>query len=270
MAKNPELYGLDKLVPSPAVIYDTIPVSYSIDMRLVADVTGVSVQEIVALNPALLRLTTPRDTSFDLHIPPGTTSLFNDRLKDIPEDRRSSWRFHVVKTGETLDGIATALHAHAADIADTNGITQQDPMSVGDELVVPVQSVTVAARPQRYTVRRGDTLVTVADRFNVSVEELRSWNPLAKSGLRPGKSIYVAEPLRLGPSSRARGRGGRGRKGRAGKGGGSSRASSRGGRASSRATSSKSAAHGKSHASATASHTPSGGKTGHAKHKAAR
>ncbi len=44
MAKNPERYGLDKLVPSPPVIYDTVPVDYAIDVRLVADVTDVSVQ----------------------------------------------------------------------------------------------------------------------------------------------------------------------------------------------------------------------------------
>ena len=204
MAKNPEVYGLDKLVPSPAVIYDTVQTNYAIDMRLVADVTGSSVSELVALNPALLRLSTPRDISFDLHIPPGTKSLYADRLKDIPEERRASWRFHVVKPGETLDGIAAALHAHASDIAATNGITSTDPMSVDDELVVPVQSVSAMAAPQRYTWHTGDTLLTVADRFNVSVEELRDWNSLTSSSVRTGKSIYVAEPVRLGVASHGR------------------------------------------------------------------
>jgi membrane-bound lytic murein transglycosylase D len=209
MAKNPEKYGLDKLVPSPAVIYDTVSTSYSIDVRLVADVTNATVSEIVALNPALLRLETPPDTSFDLHIPPGTKDLFNERLKDIPQDRRASWRFHVVKPGESLDGIASSLHARVADIADSNGITPQDPMAVGDELVVPIQTVATAAHPQRYTVRRGDTLVTVADSFNVSVEQLRSWNALSSSSLRPGRTLYVAEPIRRAVSGRSRKRGGR-------------------------------------------------------------
>ena len=158
-------------MPSPAVIYDTVSTSYAIDVRLVADVTGVSVQEIVALNPALLRLTTPRDISFDLHMPPGTKQLYAERLKDIPEDRRASWRFHIVKPGETVDSIATTLHAHAADIVDTNGITQADPMAVDDELVIPIQNAaSMPAHPQRYTLRRGDTLITVADSFNVTVK----------------------------------------------------------------------------------------------------
>ena len=206
MAKNPERYGLDKLVPSPPVIYDTVHTDYAIDLRLVADVTGASVQELVELNPSMLRLSTPPDIEFDLHIPPGTKDLFADRLKDIPDDRRASWRFHVVKAGETLESIAAALHSKVADIARTNGITPQDPMGVDDELVVPVQSVTSLSSPQRYTVRAGDSLVTVADRFNVTTEELRKWNALSTSSIKPGRVLYVAEPVRLGPSVRARGR----------------------------------------------------------------
>jgi membrane-bound lytic murein transglycosylase D len=256
MAKNPEKYGLDKLVPSPPVIYDTVSTSYSIDVRLVADVTNATVPEIVALNPALLRLATPPDMSFDLHIPPGTKDLFNERLKDIPEDRRASWRFHVVRSGETLDGIASSLHARVADIADSNGITQQDPMAVGDELVVPIQAVASAAHPQRYTVRRGDTLVTVADSFNVSVEQLRSWNALSSSSLRPGRTLYVAEPIRLAVSGRSRKRGGR-CKGCAGSGSRrSSHASSASSGSSSKTSraSEKASAHAPAHAGAASAH----------------
>ena len=206
MAKNPERYGLDRLVPSPPVIYDTVHTDYAIDLRLVADVTGASVQELVELNPSMLRLSTPPDIEFDLHIPPGTKELYADRLKDIPDDRRASWRFHVVKSGETLEGIASALHSKVADIARTNGITPQDSMGADDELVVPVQSVAGISKPQRYTVRAGDSLVTVADRFNVTTEELRKWNALSTSSVKPRRVLYVAEPVRLGPSVRTRGR----------------------------------------------------------------
>ncbi len=211
MAKNPERYGLNKLVPSPPVIYDTVPTEYSIDMRLVSDVTDVSVQEIVALNPSLLRLTTPRDISFDLHIPPGTKDLYTERLKAIPEDKRGSWRFHVVKSGETLESVATTLHSHTADIAAASGLAVGDEVADGDELVVPVASVSTGIHPARYTVAREDTLVTVADRFNVSVEELRRWNHLSSTGLSRGRTLAVAEPVRLAPTAHLRGRGSRGR-----------------------------------------------------------
>jgi membrane-bound lytic murein transglycosylase D len=212
MAKNPEQYGLDKVVPDTAVVSDTVTVDYAIDLRLVADVTNSSLLEIVALNPSLLRMTTPRDMSFDLHLPVGTLDVFTTRIKEIPEDKRASWRFHVVRNGETLDGISAAMHAHASDIARTNGLEADSGVDTGDELVIPVAGAVASAGPQRYAVRRGDTLITVADRFGVSVEELRRWNHLSSNVVKPGSSLAVVAPVKLAPVTHVRSRAARGKK----------------------------------------------------------
>ncbi len=206
MAKNPERYGLDKLTPSPPVIYDTISTDYGIDLQLVADLTDVSVSEIVALNPSLLRLATPNDTPFDLHIPPGTKDVYNERLKEVPVDRRGSWRFHVARQGETLESIAATLHAHAEEIAEVNGFAPGTAVETGDELVIPVATAASVSRPQRYTPRRGETLTAIADRFNITVADLRRWNHLTSNNARPGRSLEVSEPMRLRPAAYARGR----------------------------------------------------------------
>jgi membrane-bound lytic murein transglycosylase D len=208
MAKNPERYGLDKLTPASPVVSDTVTLDYTIDLRLAADVTNASLQEIVALNPSLLRMSTPHDAPFDLHIPLGTRDAYVTRIKEIPEEKRSSWRFHVVRAGESLDTIASTLHARASEIAETNGIKPGESLDEGDELVVPVATA-ASTHPARYTVRRGDTLITVADRFGVSVEELRKWNRLSSSTISPGRGITVAEPIKLAPGMRVRGKGSR-------------------------------------------------------------
>ena len=211
MAKNPEKYGLEKMVPEAPVVSDTVTTDYTIDLRLVADLTDASLPEIVALNPSLLRLRTPPDMDFDLHIPVGTKDVYAERIKAVPDDKRASWRFHNVKPGESLEGIATALHARATEIAQANGISAGESISPGDELVVPVASVSMSAsHPQHYSVRKGDTLVTIADRFNVSVEELRKWNHLSSSTVSSGRTLSVTEPLKLASSMRSRGRSSRG------------------------------------------------------------
>ena len=252
MAKNPQQYGLTDLVPDAPVLSETVTVDYAIDLKLVADLTDSSVPEIVALNPALLRLSTPRDIAYDLHLPPGTKDTFNTRLKDIPEEDRSSWRFHVVKPNETLDTIATSFRARTETVAAYNDVTQAKPIEVGDELVIPINGSASTAGQQRYTVRRGDTFVTVADRFGVSVEQLQDWND-SPSRLQPGRSIYVAEPVKLAPSVRS----GRGRARRMSTSSGSS--SSHHGSGSARASHAGGATHA-SHASgshAAASHAGS-------------
>jgi membrane-bound lytic murein transglycosylase D len=203
MAKNPRQYGLTDIVPDQPIVSDTVTTEYAISLPLVADLTNSSVPYIVALNPALLRMATPSDIPYDLHLPAGTKQTYLDRIKDIPEENRASWRFHVVRDGETLDAIATALHSHAAEIASVNEITDAKPIETGDELVVPVHA-NGGDGQQRYKTRKGDTLVTVADRFGVSVENLRAWNHLSSNKVGPGRSLYVAEPVRLAPTARGR------------------------------------------------------------------
>ena len=160
------------MVPMAPVVFDTVTTNYPIDLRLVADVTDASVQEIAALNPSLLRLRTPPEADFDLHIPVGTKDVYLDRLRSVPEEKRASWRFHTVKPGESLESIASSLHSRANEISETNNIAPGENVAPGDELVIPLAtSSSGAEHPQRYTTRRGDTLVTVADRFNVSSEK---------------------------------------------------------------------------------------------------
>jgi len=198
MAKNPQQYGLTSIVPDAPILSDEVTTSYSIDMRLVADLTNATIPEIVALNPALLRLSTPNDIPYGLHLPPGTRDMFLTRLKNIPEADRTTWRFHVVQNGETLDQIAESLHA--AEITSFNDLT--DPIEAGDELVIPIAASSRLTPGQRYTMRRNDTLVTVADRFGVTVEQLRTWNHLSSNHVAPGHSLYVVEPIRLAPATR--------------------------------------------------------------------
>ncbi len=204
MTKNPQQYGLSSVVPEAPVLSDTVTTEYALDLRLAADLTGATVAEIVALNPALLRLSTPRDISYDLHLPPGTKDVFLTRIKDIPEEDRASWRFHVVKAGETLDTVAASFHVSSSTVATYNEVTPTQPLEAGDELIIPVSSGSGSTPgQQKYTVRRGDSFVTVADRFGITAEQLREWNSGIGGHLTPGRSIYVAEPIRLAPGSRS-------------------------------------------------------------------
>jgi membrane-bound lytic murein transglycosylase D len=56
-----------------------------------------------------------------------------------------------------------------------------------------------------YTTRRGDTLVSIADRFGVSLDQLRRWNKIP-SGIKvePGRRLHVAEPAAVRRSSTTR------------------------------------------------------------------
>lgn len=204
MAKNPKQYGLEDLAPDPPVVSDTVTVDYSINLRLVADLTGTPVEQIVELNPSLLRMTTPQNTDFDLHIPAGTRDSYIKRVAEIPDDKRTSWRFHVVQAGESLETIASSFHDRTSEIIKANDLDADDPVAPGDGLVIPVSVAASLPHPLRYVIRAGDTLITIADRFNVSVEDLRRWNHLSSSRIRAKQALYVSEPVHLAPATHAR------------------------------------------------------------------
>jgi membrane-bound lytic murein transglycosylase D len=196
VANNPTQYGFEDITLDPPVLTDTVTINYSIDLRLVSDLVGAPVDEIEALNPSLLRMITPPDTSFDLHLPAGTATLFEQRAALIPEAHRTSWRYHAVAAGDTLESVAQEFRVSASDLAAVNQLSPSESIAGVEALVVPVApSAVSSARTKLYVARRGDTLVTIADRFGVSLSQLRRWNGIP-SGTRvePGRRLHVAEP----------------------------------------------------------------------------
>ena len=152
----------------------------------------------MALNPSLLRFTTPPDGSFDLHLPAGTATLFEQRVAAIPETKRGAWRYHRVAADDTLASVARAFHVNVSELAAANQMGESDSLNGIEALVVPVAPAAApSSRGTFYTTRRGDTLVSIADRFGVSLSQLRRWNSLAGIRVAPGRRLHVAEPARV-------------------------------------------------------------------------
>lgn len=196
IANHPTQYGFDDITLDPPVLTDTVTINYAVDLRLVSDLVNAPIDELMALNPSLLRMATPPDTAFDLHLPAGSAAMFEQRIAAIPASKRTSWRYHRVTADDTLASVARNYHVTVADLAAANQMGEDQSLSGMEALVVPVAPVaTPSMRTLIYTTRRGDTLVSIADRFGVSLDQLRRWNRIP-SGIRvePGRKLHVAEP----------------------------------------------------------------------------
>jgi membrane-bound lytic murein transglycosylase D len=207
MSKNPARYGLDDVKPEPAVKYDVVRVNYPVDLRLVAECVDVPVDELVDLNPSLLRRITPKDQPFDLHLPPGTKDKYETAIASIPEGKRVAWRYHKVQSGETLAGIARKYHTTERAIVQVNSL-QDDQLLADTKLIIPVSGaangrISYSRHPSRYRVHSGDTVLSVAEDFGVPPERLRRWNHLKGNALRRGRLLVVYKPLAPGEVDRA-------------------------------------------------------------------
>ncbi len=220
MAKNPAQYGLDRLVPDKPVAFDTITINYPVDLRLVAECVDASVESLRDLNPSLVRMTTPKDSPFELRLPLGTREKFEKAIAAIPQDMRVWWRYHKVAPGDTLARIAGKYRTTAKSIAEANNLEGEE-LLIDTKLIIPVTpgregksaGLRYSKRVTRYKVRKGDTVLSVADNFGVPAERVRKWNHLSGNSLRGRRVILIhraigeadAEArLRADPGARSR------------------------------------------------------------------
>jgi membrane-bound lytic murein transglycosylase D len=203
IANHPTQYGFDDVTLDPPVLTDTVTVNYSVNLRLVSDLVGAPMDELMALNPSLLRSVTPPDAPFDLHLPAGTATLFSERIAAIPEPKRSAWRYHRVAAEDSLASVAREYHVTVDELAEANHLRSSESLLGVEALVVPLAPVAAPSAHMLYTVHRGDTLVTIADRFGVSLNQLRRWNRVAGIKIAPGRRLYVAEPARAQSATRS-------------------------------------------------------------------
>ena len=209
MSKNLAQYGLDGVTPEPAEKYDVVRVNYPVDLRLVAECVDAPVDELVDLNPSLLRRTTPKDQPFDLHLPQGTRAKYEAAIAAIPEDKRVVWRYHKVQPGDTLAGIAKKYRTTERAIAQANGL-EGAALNSDAKLVIPVSGsaaalgrIVYSRYPTRYKVHTGDTVLSVAEDFGVAPDRLRRWNRLKGNKLRRGRVLVVYKPLASGEADKA-------------------------------------------------------------------
>jgi len=193
VAKDPLLYGIH-VDPDPPLTFDTVNLDHSISLRLVADATNASLDDVQALNPELVRGITPNEPGFALHVPPGTGAELKKEIAAIPLDKRTSWRLAKLEPGQTLGEVARQYHVSLASLENVNVIDAHDPVAPGTELVVPTPPSTLH-RWVAYRIRRGDTVGGVAGRFHVSVGQLREWNHLRGNEIIAGRELRIYETL---------------------------------------------------------------------------
>jgi membrane-bound lytic murein transglycosylase D len=198
IAKDPEKYGFTETLESP-IKFDSISVDYTVDLRLVAECSGASLEEIKLLNPELVRMTTPaRVSSYDIRVPAGKKDVFLAEIASIPEEKRITWRKHEVKPGETLNSIASLYRTSASSISAANSFDSNMPLNEGQKVVIPIGRSSVSYPPsgstvsQYYRVRQGDTLFRIAAKTGTSVERICELNGISsRHTLRVGERLAV-------------------------------------------------------------------------------
>jgi membrane-bound lytic murein transglycosylase D len=197
MTKNLSHYGFDDVSMDDSLTFDKVTINYPVDLRLVADCVNVTPTELQQLNPSLLRLSTPKEGAFELHLPYGTKEQYQTSISAIPAGMRLWWRYPTVHSGETLASLARTYHLTTKSIAEANHLEGSE-LEADARVVIPIapskhplsENATYSRRIMRYKVRKGDTVETVAENFGVPALMVRRWNGLRGDSLH-GRTVLA-------------------------------------------------------------------------------
>lgn len=214
---DPERYGLELREIPNSPYFVQVDTGSQIDLGVVAKLTNLELDDLYNMNPGFNRWATAPQGPHRLLIPVSTKDALMEGLNDLPPEDRMQWARHQVKRGETLTRVAHNFGVEADVIRTVNKLSGTR-LRPGQNLLIPVtgRKLLVAeggrASPaevqqglkhvaqQRddnkvrvvHRVRAGETLWSIARRYDVYVGQLAKWNFMsARDTLKMGQKLLI-------------------------------------------------------------------------------
>jgi membrane-bound lytic murein transglycosylase D len=230
VARHREHYGFRDVEPAPPLAYDTVHVDGRTRLSVLAQVMGLPLEEVTALNTHLVRGAAPPGRNYPVRVPVGSRApQVAARLAALPADERllPEYReiYAVVRPGDSWWRIA---RNHGVSVRDLRARNPRvgDVIHPGMRLLVdrrvvrdgeagirvatasasasspasaPVRTASASASSvgggDTYRVRRGDTMSGIAAARGIRLADLARWNGMsAPRPLREGEVIRVTSP----------------------------------------------------------------------------
>jgi len=218
---NPEAFGIG-FEPIPNEPYFVIvPTPSAIDIRLAATFAEMSVDELIALNPAINRPMISGPHTQTLVLPADRVDAFRRNLGAYDQPL-TSWQPYTMKGGDSLDRLASKHAIALSKLKLANGITSRTKVGPGSQLLLPLKGSGVGAEPlpavfrqpvqnaprrggMVHIVKKGETLYGISRRYRVSTDSLLRWNHVGvlTTGQRlivyraPAKARKPANPVKI-------------------------------------------------------------------------
>lgn len=225
ISRDPEKYGFDSVVLDDPMEFDEVAFKGAIDLRALSKLADCTTEELKVLNPAVLK-TSARGAGdvTTLRVPRGKGEVLMGRLQEGAKLPATDLALkHRVRRGETLEGLARQYHVSAQRLALENGIGRKRPLKRGMTLTIPASLSTgpalfegddprarTAYVPERrigtpaklnaesdgegrmtVTVKKGETLASIAERHGVTVDDLKRWNHLKTGTVKRGTRLKI-------------------------------------------------------------------------------
>ncbi|HEU4952034.1 MAG TPA: LysM peptidoglycan-binding domain-containing protein [Holophagaceae bacterium] len=229
IAHHPDRYGF-QAPPETPFTYETVEVRTMTSLKVIARCAGVPEADIKALNPQLLRGSTPPG-DYDVRVPVGTALEAQRKLSGVGPKDRHGFRSYRLRRGDTLERVARRFKVDPQDLLDANrvpasafrpgrsvlipppGEAPQVPLhprsapseapAPGEGSARPLEPLPAlpadapggeAAAQGTYRAQPGDTLARIARAKGLSLGDLIRLNPEAAKRLQVGDLVRLPGP----------------------------------------------------------------------------
>jgi len=225
IAKEPEKYGFNDIDYDLPIEFETIEVPRRTSLEAVALACESSVDELTDLNRHLCRaVTPPQESNYPLRVPKGKKELVAENLPRVKTVVSTEYRTHRVEKGETLTKISRKYNLSKTTLLKANNL-QKERLTRGQHLRIPYQTTSYkllsktelakyrdtsptstegSGKPIRHTVRTGETIGSIAKRYDVQVDMIAAWNKLKDpSRIKVGQKLRIHAQQALSAPSQA-------------------------------------------------------------------
>ncbi len=142
IASNPKDFGFEAIEYQTPLSYDEVEIASPVDLVVVAECAGITLDEVKKLNPELRRWCTPPDAQrYILKIPEGSREMFMEKLASIPIEDRFTIDRYLVKKGDTFKSISGKTGIPVPVILSLNSTEKIMPLKTGSTIYLPPKNL---------------------------------------------------------------------------------------------------------------------------------
>jgi membrane-bound lytic murein transglycosylase D len=211
LVADPEAYDI-AISPIPNQPYFArVETHGQIELKVAAEIAGVTDEELYELNPAFHRWATDPSGPHYLLLPVDGAQVFSQNISQLTVEQRLHSQTYTVGRGDSVASVAKRFNTTVNVVREMNDLPT-GPLTVGSDLRVPSSSSALPAkvllaaaradgndrsrrRPHVHVVHRGDTMWSIARRTGMDVNKLAMMN-----GMQPGDPLRAGQRLRLSNS----------------------------------------------------------------------
>ena len=205
IANNPKKYGF-AINSEPLLKWEVKEIDKSVSLETIAKCANIELSSLATYNPEIKEGFIPplNDTDkYLLRLPIGYNPKFDSLFALVEVENSDGFVFieHKVRRGDNLWDIARKYNTSWRAIKEINKI-KGNTVQIGWTLQIPSEGYTEYRKSSSrskskagkfiyHTVRRGDTISEIAEKYRTSQRKVKDWNGLKNDRIRIGQKLKI-------------------------------------------------------------------------------